>query len=108
MSGVQMGVVGQSLSRVDGPLKVSGTARFTAEVRLEGLVYAAVVCSTIARGRIARIDSTVAERGPGIIAFMTHENCPRMKAPPAFLGDPTGAAMSALPVMQDKTVRWNG
>ena len=108
MSGVQMGVVGQSLSRVDGPLKVSGTARFTAEVRLEGLVYAAVVCSTIARGRITRFDSTAAERVPGIIAVMTHENCPRMRAPLAFLRDPNGAAMSALPVMQDNSVRWNG
>jgi len=106
--GRTMGAVGGSLSRVDGPLKVSGTARFTAEVRLEGLLYAAVVCSTIARGRIARIDSTTAERVPGIIAVMTHENCPRMKAPLAFLRDPNGAAMSALPVMQDNSVRWNG
>src|SRR5712672_1307430 len=108
MSGVQEAGVGRPLSRVDGPLKVSGTARFTAEVRLEGLVYAAVVCSTIARGRITRFDSTAAERVPGIIAVMTHENSPRMKAPLAFLRDPNGAAMSALPVMQDNSVRWNG
>jgi xanthine dehydrogenase YagR molybdenum-binding subunit len=108
MSGVQEAGVGRPLSRVDGPLKVSGTARFTAEVRLEGLVYAAVVCSTIALGRIARIDSTAAEHVPGIIAVMTHENCPKMKAPLAFLRDPNGAAMSALPVMQDNSVRWNG
>ena len=103
-----MGAIGESLSRVDGPLKVSGTARFTAEVGLEGLVYAAVVCSTIARGRITRIDSKAAERVRGVIAVMTHENCPRMKAPLAFLRDPSGAAMSALPVMQDASVRWNG
>jgi xanthine dehydrogenase YagR molybdenum-binding subunit len=101
-------VVGRPLSRVDGPLKVAGAARFTAEVRLEGLVYAALVCSTIARGRVRRIDSTAAERNPGVIAVITHENCPRMKAPPAFLRDPNGAAMSALPVMQDNSVRWNG
>jgi xanthine dehydrogenase YagR molybdenum-binding subunit len=101
-------IVGRPLSRVDGRLKVSGVARFTAEVPLEGLVFAALVCSTIARGRITHIDSTAAERVPGVIAVMTHENCPRMKAPPALVRDPYGGAMSDLPVMQDESVRWNG
>lgn len=56
------GRVGAQLSRVDGPLKVTGGARFAAEVRLERLTYAALVPSAIARGRIASIDTSSAWR----------------------------------------------
>jgi xanthine dehydrogenase YagR molybdenum-binding subunit len=100
--------VGHPVSRLDGPLKVIGTARFTAEVTFDGLLFASLACSTIARGRIGSIDTAAAQQVPGVIAVMTHENCPRMAAPPAMVRDPNGAAMSDLPVMQDDGVRWNG
>src|SRR5579863_1325187 len=45
------GLIGASISRIDGPLKVCGGATFAAEFPLEGLVYAALKYSTIARGR---------------------------------------------------------
>ena len=51
------GQIGKPVSRLDGPLKVTGKARFAAEVSLDGLTYAAIAYSTIARGRIARIDA---------------------------------------------------
>ena len=102
------GAVGQPLSRLDGPLKVTGSARFTAEVPLDRLTHAALVCSTIAKGRIAGIDSAEAERAPGFVAIMTHKNAPKMKPPPAMMEDQNGAAVSNLPVMQDDAVRWNG
>ena len=56
----QHGRVGAQVSRIDGPLKVTGAARFAAEVPLEGLTYAALVPSTIARGRIIAIDTAAA------------------------------------------------
>ena len=59
----QHGHVGAPVSRLDGALKVRGEARFAAEVALEGLLYAAVVHSTIARGRIASLDTAAAEAG---------------------------------------------
>ena len=102
------GVIGQPLSRLDGPLKVTGLARFTAEVPFDHLTHGALVCSTIAKGRITGIDSAAAERAPGFVAIMTHRNAPKMKPPPAMLEDQNGAAASNLPVMQDDTVRWNG
>ena len=102
------GAIGQPLSRLDGPLKVTGSARFTAEVPFDRLAHAALVCSTIAKGRIAGIDSAEAERAPGFVAIMTHKNAPKMKPPPAMMEDPNGAALSNLPVMQDDSVRWNG
>ena len=103
----QHGHVGSPVSRLDGALKVRGEARFAAEVALEGLLYAAVVHSTIARGRIARLDTTAAELAPGVALVMTHRNAPRMKPPEAF-GEGDGVAGSNLPIMQDDSVHWNG
>src|SRR6478736_5691914 len=58
--------LGTQQSRVDGPDKVCGAARFAAEVPMEGLLYAALVHSTIARGRIADLDTSAAEAAPGV------------------------------------------
>jgi xanthine dehydrogenase YagR molybdenum-binding subunit len=100
--------VGQPLSRVDGPLKVAGKARFAAEVGFENLSYAALVYSSIARGTIASIDTAEAEAAPGVLLVMTYKNAPRLKPPPIMVADSNGAAASKLPVMQDATIRWNG
>jgi xanthine dehydrogenase YagR molybdenum-binding subunit len=102
------GVIGQPLSRLDGPLKVAGCARFAAEVPLPGLLYGAIVHSAIARGRVASIDTTKARAAPGVACVMTHENAPKMKPPALFGSAPDAAGPSNLPVMQDDHVRWNG
>src|ERR1700754_2438349 len=60
----QHGHVGKPLSRIDGPLKVQGKARFAAEFAPEDLVYAAVAFSTVAKGRIAALDTAAAEAAP--------------------------------------------
>ncbi len=44
------GLIGKPISRIDGPLKVKGAARFAAEFEMKGMVYAAVAFSTVARG----------------------------------------------------------
>jgi xanthine dehydrogenase YagR molybdenum-binding subunit len=104
------GYVGKPLSRVDGPSKVKGEARFTAEFKIENLAYAALVYSTIAKGRAVRIDASEAEKVSGLIAIITHENAPQMKAPPLVdLSDiGKGSAASNLPALQDNKVNWDG
>ncbi|AHL74212.1 aldehyde oxidase [Stutzerimonas stutzeri] len=67
---------GQPLDRVDGPLKVTGQAQYAAEFPLPGLLYGSVVNSSIARGRIVRIDSSAAEAVPGVVLVLTHQNRP--------------------------------
>ena len=104
---LQHGHVGAPLSRLDGALKVRGAARFAAEVAMEELLYAAVVHSTIARGRIAALDTAAAEAAPGVALVMTHRNAPRLRAPQIF-GEGGGVAGSNLAVMQDESVHWNG
>ncbi|GEP57851.1 xanthine dehydrogenase family protein molybdopterin-binding subunit [Reyranella soli] len=104
---VRHGHVGKPVSRLDGALKVRGQAKFAAEVAIEGLLHAAVVHSTIARGRIASLETKAAELAPGVALVMTHRNAPRLKAPEAF-GEGDGVAGSNLPVMQDDRIHWNG
>jgi xanthine dehydrogenase YagR molybdenum-binding subunit len=104
--------LGRPLPRVDGRAKVTGAARFSAEVKLEHLAYASLVYSTIAKGTIASIETAPAEGAEGVIAVITHENAPTMKNPPIVppfnSGERLkGIAASDLPVLGDK-VRWNG
>ena len=102
------GLLGTPVSRIDGRLKVQGKARFAAEVPLEGLLYSALLYSTIARGRIATLDTAEAEAAPGVALVMTHRNAPRMAAPPLFMTSAKAAGPSDLPVMQDDEIHWNG
>ena len=59
--------IGRQASRLDGPLKVAGEARFAAEVVVDNLAHAALVYSPITRGRIARLDTDAAEAAPGVL-----------------------------------------
>ncbi|HCL77056.1 MAG TPA: aldehyde oxidase, partial [Pseudomonas sp.] len=68
--------VGQPLDRVDGPLKVTGQARYAAEFGTPHLLHGSVVSSTIARGRVRHIDSREAEALPGVVLVLTHQNRP--------------------------------
>ncbi len=96
------------MSRLDGPLKVRGEARFAAEYVMEGMVYAALRYSTVARGRITRLDTGAAEAAAGVVLVMTYRNAPRMQPPPLFLTGPKAAGGADLPVMQDDSIHWNG
>ncbi len=104
----QHGHVGRPVSRIDGPLKVQGAARFAAEFAPEGMVYAAVAFSSIAKGRIATLDVAAAEAAPGVVLVMTHRNAPRMQPMPAFMTSDKAAGGDDLPVMQDDRIHWNG
>jgi xanthine dehydrogenase YagR molybdenum-binding subunit len=102
------GLIGAPISRIDGPLKVQGKAKFAAEFPLEGMVYAAVAFSTVPKGRIAALDTSAAEAAPGVVLVMTHRNAPRMKNMPLFLSAEKAAGGDNLPIMQDDRIHWNG
>ncbi|MBC7271052.1 MAG: xanthine dehydrogenase family protein molybdopterin-binding subunit, partial [Streptomyces sp.] len=74
-------VVGRPLSRVESRLKVTGGAEYTADVGLPRLAHAVMAMSTVARGRITRIDTRAAEAVRGVIAVYTHETMPRLAQP---------------------------
>jgi xanthine dehydrogenase YagR molybdenum-binding subunit len=71
------GIVGKPLDRVDGPLKVTGGAKYAYEVE-QGPVaaYGYVVEASIGKGRIKAIDTRAAERSPGVALVLTYRNAP--------------------------------
>ncbi|MFC7328313.1 xanthine dehydrogenase family protein molybdopterin-binding subunit [Marinactinospora rubrisoli] len=101
-------VVGRPVSRVEGPLKVTGAATYAAEFDPgPGLCHGAVVTSTIANGRIAAIDTAAAETAAGVVAVLTHRNAPRLPYHEhKGLTDP--AEGERIHVLQDDRVRHQG
>jgi xanthine dehydrogenase YagR molybdenum-binding subunit len=73
-----MAYIGTPTSRADGRAKVTGAAKYAAEFNTPGLAYASVVSSTIAKGRILRIDTSAALRLKGVIDVLTHQHRPPM------------------------------
>jgi xanthine dehydrogenase YagR molybdenum-binding subunit len=71
-------VLGQPTPRIDGPAKVTGSARYTADVPVKNLAHAVSIQSSIANGRISTIDTSAANRQPGVLAVLTHLNAPRL------------------------------
>jgi xanthine dehydrogenase YagR molybdenum-binding subunit len=69
------GIVGKPLDRVDGRLKVSGGARYAYEMQQDAL-YGYVVEASIGKGKIKSIDTSAAEKAPGVVLVLTHRNAP--------------------------------
>ena len=70
--------IGTPTPRIDGRAKVTGQAKYAAEFHAAGLAYGHVIGSTVAKGRITRIDASQALRVNGVIDVLTHENRPPM------------------------------
>ena len=90
--------IGQPLDRVDGPLKVTGKATYTADQNIPNLAYAVLVTSAIAKGTIASMDTRAAEREPGVLAVLTHKDKPRLAKDPTEVaaGSPADRALQLL------------
>ncbi|WP_287031049.1 xanthine dehydrogenase family protein molybdopterin-binding subunit [Pseudomonas sp. UBA6310] len=97
--------LGRPLDRVDGPLKVTGQARYAGEFNQAGLLYGSVVSSTIARGRVLSIESAAAEAVPGVHLVLTHLSRPRLAADDDSYEDMDSAEGSAFrPLFNDRVL----
>ena len=100
------GAIGDALDRVDGRAKVTGAAPYAAEYVADGVLYGVTVESKIARGTIAHIDASAAERAPGVVRVFTHENAPKMAAAKP---DPSEKRYQRpVPALQGTGVPFNG
>src|SRR5712671_6199624 len=70
------GIVGEPLDRVDGPMKVTGGARYAYEMQQDNVLYGLVVEASIGKGKIKSIDTRAAEKAPGVALVLTHRNAP--------------------------------
>lgn len=68
--------IGRPVDRIDGPLKVTGRATYAYEHAIDDVAYGYILGAAIAKGRIAEIDISDAEKAPGVVGVMTHRNAP--------------------------------
>jgi xanthine dehydrogenase YagR molybdenum-binding subunit len=80
--------LGARISRLDGPAKIRGAATYALEHRLANLAHGVAVQSTVAAGRIRRIDTKEAEAAPGVLLVLTAGNALRLNAATDWLGTP--------------------
>src|SRR5579883_2246231 len=66
----KLAVVGKPTPRLDGRQKVTGAARYTADVRLPGMLFGRIVRSPLPHARVRAIDTSAAERAPGVRAVV--------------------------------------
>jgi len=92
------------LNRVDGRLKVTGKAKYSAEYNTKGMIYAVLAGSTITSGSIKSIDSKQAESAPGVISVITYLNAPKI---PGYQ-DSASQAKGPLKIFYDEKVYFNG
>src|SRR3984893_16290322 len=99
--------IGRETPRVDGPLKVSGTAQYASDFYFPGMLYAVPVEATIASGRVAKLDTAAAEKMPGVRAIFHRENIGkifRSVQGPGF----EGICDERCPPFEDDVVRYYG
>ncbi|WP_448267940.1 xanthine dehydrogenase family protein molybdopterin-binding subunit [Nostoc sp. DSM 114159] len=80
-------IIGKPLDRVDGKLKVTGEAPYTADVPIENLTYGVIFQSAIASGKIIQIDTSAAAVSPGVLDVITYQQTPSLVKIP-FFGPP--------------------
>jgi xanthine dehydrogenase YagR molybdenum-binding subunit len=100
-------VIGKRQPRVDGPLKVSGAAKYASDYHFPGLLYAVPVEATIANGRVIKLDTAAAEKMPGVQAIFHRENIGkifRSVLGPGF----DGIVDERRPPFEDDVVRYYG
>lgn len=74
------GVIGTAAPRIDGPLKVTGRAKYAAEIGDSSEAVGVFVRATIAKGRVAKIDEATVRALPGVLSLITDERLLRNPA----------------------------
>ncbi len=72
-------VIGRSVPRIDGVEKVTGAARYTGDLKFPNMLFGKILTSPHAHARIRSIDTSEAERLPGVKAVITHRDVPDLK-----------------------------
>jgi xanthine dehydrogenase YagR molybdenum-binding subunit len=97
--------IGQPLTRREGMLKVTGAAKYAADHHPDGMLYAVLAVSSIARGRVAFLDVAAAKAHPGVVEVITPANRPALAQDPDEKSNPF---MFRLDILQNDRVRYAG
>ena len=95
--------VGRSLPRIEAHEKVTGRAEYTHLMRLAGMLHAKIFRSTVAHGRIKSIDTSEAERLPGVYRVVTSQDVRKVIPEPYY-----GPAFHDQPILAIDKVHYVG
>lgn len=96
------------LDRVDGKVKVTGAAKYSAEYDIPGVTYGVVVGSTITKGNITNLDTRAAARAPGVLLVLSHLNAPKLPGYKTEDDATKPEIKKGFRVFTDARIRFNG
>ena len=76
--GTKTKFIGEAINRIDGILKVTGAANYSTDFAIKNIAYGFMIKSTAAAATIADIDTSDAEKAPGVIAVVSYKNAPKL------------------------------
>jgi len=94
-------ILNHPIRRVDGPEKVTGRAKYTYDVRPPGMLYGRILRSPYASAEIVRVDTSAAERMPGVKAVVSYGDKKQLK----YEGDPVAAVAAVTPEIAEDAIR---
>jgi xanthine dehydrogenase YagR molybdenum-binding subunit len=100
--------LGRPTSRIDGPAKVTGHAKYAAEYNVPNLAHGVVVTAAIAKGRIKRIDAAQALAVAGVLDVFTHAHRPKLASADEKYGDEVAPPGAPFRPLYDNKIRFNG
>lgn len=88
------------LTRVDGPVKVTGAARYTHDMRVPGMLYGRILRCPHAHARVTKLDTTAASKIPGVQAII-----PGPLEELRFAGAPVAAVAASTPEIAQDAIK---
>ena len=81
--------IGARISRLDGPVKATGVAKYAYDVNRENMLYAKILQSSVAVGTVTEVDTSAAEKMSGVVAVIVNVKKDRQGNPPkiSYAGD---------------------
>ncbi len=101
-------ITGKPIDRVEGRLKITGAATYSAEFNIPNMAHGVIITSTITKGHINQIDAAPARKLPGVIDVLTYKNSMNLHFPQG--SDPGSgkyAEKDLLPLQSDR-IFYNG
>ena len=99
--------IGRDTQRIDGPRKVTGLAQYTSDFNFPGMLYGVPVEATIAHGKLVTLDTSAAEKMPGVRAIFHRGNIGRIfRSTPAPGFD--RVCLERRPPFEDDVIRYYG
>ena len=100
--------VGKAINRLEGKMKVTGSAKYAADYQAENLLYGYVVNSPITKGRIKNVKTDRAKSIDGVVEIFSHENRPRLAWFDMKYADMDAPPGTVFKPLDNSEVKFNG